>query len=80
MIDLNQDIGIPDMSYGWAKITHEYLAKLAFEKYGINSVIYRPFSGYGEDQDDTYPFPSICKRILKIEAKILFMFGEQESR
>ena len=76
MIDLNQDIGIPDMSYGWAKITHEYLAKLAFEKYGINSVIYRPFSGYGEDQDDTYPFPSICKRILKDRGKdIVHVWG-----
>ena len=27
-------------------------------------VCYRPFSGYGEDQDDTYPFPSICKRAI----------------
>ena len=26
---------------------------------------YRPFSGYGEDQDDSYPFPSIVKRALK---------------
>ena len=34
-------------------------------KYGIKSVCYRPFSGYGEDQDLNYPFPSICKRILK---------------
>ncbi len=76
MINLNQDIGIPDMSYGWAKITHEYLAKLAFEKHGINSVIYRPFSGYGEDQDDTYPFPSICKRILKDRGKdIIHVWG-----
>jgi len=28
-------------------------------------VCYRPFSGYGEDQDKTYPFPSICKRALE---------------
>jgi GDP-L-fucose synthase len=28
-------------------------------------VTYRPFSGYGEDQDDAYPFPSICKRVLE---------------
>jgi nucleoside-diphosphate-sugar epimerase len=64
LIDFGDDIGMPDMSYGWAKLTHEYLAKLAWKHHGIKSVIYRPFSGYGEDQDDTYPFPSICKRVL----------------
>ena len=65
MIDFNSTIGQPDMSYGWSKLTHEYLAKLAYEKHGIKSVVYRPFSGYGEDQDDSYPFPSICKRAIK---------------
>jgi len=64
MIEIGGDTGMPDMSYGWAKLTHEYLAKLAFEKHGLKSVSYRPFSGYGEDQDDNYPFPSICKRAL----------------
>jgi len=64
MISFDADIGMPDMSYGWAKLTCEYLARLAFEKHGLKSVCYRPFSGYGEDQDDSYPFPSICKRAL----------------
>ncbi|MBU3635956.1 NAD(P)-dependent oxidoreductase [Polynucleobacter sp. es-GGE-1] len=64
MISFDADIGMPDMSYGWAKLTCEYLARLAYEKHGIASVCYRPFSGYGEDQDDSYPFPSICKRAL----------------
>jgi nucleoside-diphosphate-sugar epimerase len=64
MIDFSDDIGMPDMSYGWAKLTCEYLARLAHEKHGLKSICYRPFSGYGEDQDDTYPFPSICKRAL----------------
>lgn len=64
MIDFSCDLGMPDMSYGWAKLTHEYMAKLSYQKHGIQSVIYRPFSGYGEDQDMSYPFPSICKRIL----------------
>ena len=57
-------IGMPDMTYGWAKLTCEYLARLAYEKHGLKSVCYRPFSGYGEDQDDSYPFPGICKRVL----------------
>ncbi|MEO6052083.1 MAG: NAD-dependent epimerase/dehydratase family protein [Pyrinomonadaceae bacterium] len=65
MINFEVDLGMPDMSYGWAKLTSEYLARLAFIKYGLRSVCYRPFSGYGEDQDDTYPFPSICKRALE---------------
>ncbi len=64
MISFDADIGMPDMSYGWAKLTCEYLARLAYKKHGLKSVCYRPFSGYGEDQDDSYPFPSICKRAL----------------
>ena len=65
-IDLKSgELGMPDMSYGWAKLTGEYLAKLAYEKHGLKSVVYRPFSGYGEDQDMAYPFPSICLRALE---------------
>ena len=64
MISFDEDIGMPDLSYGWAKLTCEYLARLAYEKHGLESVCYRPFSGYGEDQDDSYPFPSIIKRAI----------------
>lgn len=65
MLDLDgAGFGMPDMSYGWAKLTCEYLARLAYERHGLRSVCYRPFSGYGEDQDDHYPFPTICKRAL----------------
>jgi GDP-L-fucose synthase len=64
MIRFDGDIGMPDMTYGWAKLTCEYLARLAYEKHDLRSVCYRPFSGYGEDQDDSYPFPSICKRAI----------------
>ena len=65
MIDLTETIGMPDLTYGWAKLTNEYLGKIAWEKYGIKSVVYRPFSGYGPDQDLSYPFPSICKRAIE---------------
>ena len=58
------DIGIPDMTYGWAKMTCEYLARIAHDRHGLDSIVYRPFSGYGEVQDDAYPFPAICKRAL----------------
>jgi GDP-L-fucose synthase len=65
MISFDSDIGMPDLTYGWAKLTGEYLALLAYERHGIESAVYRPFSGYGEDQDDAYPFPSICKRAIE---------------
>jgi GDP-L-fucose synthase len=71
MIDFNSDtIGMADLTYGWAKLTGEYLAKLAHEKYGLNVVCYRPFSGYGEDQNVAYPFPSILTRVLNKESPI----------
>lgn len=66
-IDLNSSIGLPDLTYGWAKLTSEYLGKIAWERYGIRSIVYRPFSGYGPDQDLSYPFPSICKRAIDSE-------------
>ena len=65
MISFESDIGMPDLTYGWAKLTDEYLVLLAYERHGIESAVYRPFSGYGEDQDDAYPFPSICKRAIE---------------
>lgn len=65
MISFDEQLGMPDLTYGWAKLTSEYLAQLAYEKYGLSSVVYRPFSGYGEDQDLHYPFPSICKRVIE---------------
>ena len=64
-IDFSKNfLGKPDLSYGWAKLNNEYLASLAYEKHGIKNTIFRPFSGYGSDQDLTYPFPSIIKRAI----------------
>lgn len=58
-------LGMPDMTYGFAKLAGEYLAKFAVERYGADVVIYRPFGGYGEDQSFDYPFPAIIRRIVK---------------
>ena len=60
----NTRIGMPDMTYGFAKLAGEYLAKFAHEKYDLPVTIYRPFSGYGEDQDLSYPLPALVKRIV----------------
>ena len=72
LISFDGNIGMPDLTYGWSKLTSEYLGKIAWERHGIKSVVYRPFSGYGKDQDLTYPFSSICKRA--VESKNLPMF------
>lgn len=62
-IDLNQ-VQNPDMTYGWAKLTGEYcLQFLAAE--GIRTHVFRPFSGFGTDQDLDYPFPSFINRGLR---------------
>ncbi|MFL6373045.1 MAG: NAD-dependent epimerase/dehydratase family protein, partial [Pyrinomonadaceae bacterium] len=41
MVDFENDLGVPDMSYGWSKLTLEYLGRLAFEKHGLKSVVFR---------------------------------------
>jgi nucleoside-diphosphate-sugar epimerase len=75
MIRFDGSFGMPDMTYGWAKLTTEYLGRLAYEKYGVRSVVYRPFSGYGEDQDLTYPFPTIMKRISEVKGNTIAVWG-----
>lgn len=55
-------LGLPDMTYGWSKLTGELLAKQYTEIYGGNVYVLRPFSGYGHDQDLDYPFPTFIQR------------------
>ena len=76
MIDL-ENIKNPDESYGWAKLTGEMLANYA-RKSGIKVYVFRPFSGYGFDQDLNYPFPSFVKRVLdKVENFEIWGDGSQ---
>jgi nucleoside-diphosphate-sugar epimerase len=63
-------LGQPDMTYGWSKLTGEYLARIAHQHYGLHTACVRPFSGYGEEQDLTYPVPSIALRAAKRESPI----------
>jgi UDP-glucose 4-epimerase len=60
-------LGQPDMTYGWSKLTGEYLARIAHQHYGLHAACVRPFSGYGEEQDLSYPVPSIALRAAKRE-------------
>ena len=63
--DINfANMGEPDMTYGWTKLTGEFLAKIAAKHYDLKITCIRPFSGYGEDQDYTYPIPAIAKRAI----------------
>lgn len=62
-ISFDKRLGLPDYTYGWSKLTGEYLGRIAHEKYGLSVGVVRPFSGYGEDQDIVYPFPAIALRV-----------------
>ncbi|WUH94550.1 NAD(P)-dependent oxidoreductase [Streptomyces sp. NBC_00433] len=55
-----------DATYGLAKLTGENLARYA-EAEGCRILIPRPFSGYGADQDDCYPFPAFIGRAARWE-------------
>lgn len=64
-----QDLEQPDARYGWAKLTGEQLAAAA-RLSGLRVHVVRPFSGYGGDQDLTYPFPAILNRALSGELSV----------
>lgn len=53
----------PDYTYGWSKLTGEYLAQFV-EKTRMH--IFRPFSGYGGNQSLDYPFPSFIQRAKRM--------------
>lgn len=61
-IDFRKNLGTPDMTYGWSKLTGEFLAQIAAKYYGVRVACIRPFSGYGEDQELAYPVPAIAAR------------------
>lgn len=52
---------LPDQTYGWVKLTGERLAAEA-QAMGLPVYVFRPFSGYGADQDIDYPFPMFIER------------------
>jgi nucleoside-diphosphate-sugar epimerase len=60
------NIGRPDATYGWAKLSGEQLAEHA-RAAGVSVLVLRPFSGYGEDQALTYPFPALIRRAMSRE-------------
>ena len=78
LIRFDGDLRQPDMTYGWSKLTGEYLARLAADRYGLRVACVRPFSGYGEDQDPSYPIPAIALRVAARETPLtIWGTGEQ---
>lgn len=61
-IDLPRVVWEPDEVYGWSKVTGELLAD-RLRRTGVPVTVVRPFSGYGVDQDQTYPFRAILDRV-----------------
>ena len=62
-IDVN-NLEMPDLTYGWSKLTGEYQAQFV-QAEGVKVNVFRPFTGYGSDQDLAYPFPSFVKRAVE---------------
>lgn len=70
-------VGTPDQVYGWSKYIGELLANRLRET-EVPVTVVRPFSGYGEDQDDTYPFRAILERVRRREDPLeVWGTGEQ---
>ena len=80
MIDFQDIIGKPDYTYGWSKLTGEYLSRIAVEKYGLRVGVVRPFSGYGEDQEPVYPFPAIALRVAARRNPVIVWGSGEQSR
>lgn len=57
-------LGLPDLTYGWSKLTGEYLARVLQQESGVPTAVYRPFSVYGPGQNADYPMTAICERAI----------------
>lgn len=57
---------MPDAGYGWTKLTGEKMAAAAASA-GLRVQVVRPFSGYGEDQGEAWPFGAFLARARRRE-------------
>ncbi len=76
----NAKIGMPDLTYGWSKLTGEFLTHLLAQHHGVPACCVRPFSGYGEEQDTTYPVPAIAARAAAREDPLVVWGSGRQSR
>lgn len=73
-------IGLPESIYGWLKLTGEYLAVVSARKYGLKVCCVRPFNGFGDDQELSYPIPSIAARAARREDPLTVWGSGDQSR
>ncbi len=73
-------VPMPDMTYGWSKLTGEYLAYVFARSTGVPAWSVRPFSGYGEDQDPSYPIPAIGGRAARREDPLVVWGSSLQGR
>lgn len=60
--DINVNFPAPaDFTYGWAKLVGERLAQ-EVQAEGIKVHVFRPFSGWADDQDTSYPMGAFLDR------------------
>ncbi|HEX3778588.1 MAG TPA: NAD-dependent epimerase/dehydratase family protein [Pseudonocardiaceae bacterium] len=71
--------GMPDATYGWAKLSGEVLAQYARDA-GVRVLVVRPFSGYGEDQHTDYPFPAFIQRAGRRDPQFTVWGDGQQTR
>lgn len=65
--DINlYQVANPDASYGWTKLTGERMAQSARQA-GVTVSVVRPFSGYGSDQGESWPFGAFVARAKRRE-------------
>lgn len=69
----------PDAVYGWTKLTGEMLAASA-RKAGLPVTVVRPFSGYGADQSENFPFRAIIERARRREDPFVIWGGGNQVR
>lgn len=70
--------GLPDAAYGWTKVTGEKMAAAVGSCIPVHVV--RPFSGYGEDQDERFPFGAFVARAKRREDPFVVWGDGQQVR
>jgi nucleoside-diphosphate-sugar epimerase len=69
-------IDYPEDPYCIVKRNLESFAEMLHEE-GVPVIVLRPFSGYGEDQSEEYPFRAILERALRKENPLTVWGGSQ---
>ena len=69
-------VDFPEDPYCIVKRNLEAFAQTLHKK-GVPVIVLRPFSGYGEDQSEEYPFRAILERALRREEPLTVWGGDQ---